>query len=242
MQPDKDRAISKMIGELWSKLSEDEKIPYQVKGVKDKERYVKEMKEYKEKIKFPMISPIESQTVNSPLHSQLPCTQISQSPHQDPKARVFAFSYAPEGLSNFRCMPPQPHMAVVSQPANTLHGAQTFPLTTKSGSSKALETGMLHLSSPTIRSVDKCGITRDAMICSSLPVSEPSMVIATNAITGASTITYPLSDPSVTSAVDMSKFLIDETSPKSLPQSECQDQAGGVNPSKKEEHVLAMEH
>lgn len=25
MQPDKDRAISKMIGELWSKLSEDEK-------------------------------------------------------------------------------------------------------------------------------------------------------------------------------------------------------------------------
>ncbi|GLJ42390.1 hypothetical protein SUGI_0877970 [Cryptomeria japonica] len=48
-QPDKDRAISKMIGDLWNSLSEDEKLPYQERGIQEKERYRKEMCEYKER-------------------------------------------------------------------------------------------------------------------------------------------------------------------------------------------------
>ncbi|KAI5058304.1 hypothetical protein GOP47_0026474 [Adiantum capillus-veneris] len=244
MQPDKDRAISKMIGELWSKLSEDEKIPYQVKGVEDKERYVREMKEYKEKIKLPMIVSNESLTVNPPLHPQLPCSQISQSPHHDPKARasMFAFSYTPEGLNTHRCVPSQPPMALVSQPANTLFGAQTeLPPTIKAETSKASEAGLLRSSSTTIGHADEREITRDTMNWSLVPASEPPTVITTNAATGVSTNSFSIVDPSTTSAVDMSKFLIDETSPKSLPQSENQDQAGGLDRSKKEEHVSAME-
>lgn len=56
LQPDKDRAISKMIGDSWNKLSEDEKTPYLEQGLKDKERYKREMREYKEKIKLPIFS------------------------------------------------------------------------------------------------------------------------------------------------------------------------------------------
>ncbi|KAH9294151.1 hypothetical protein KI387_040642 [Taxus chinensis] len=51
-QPDKDRAISKMIGDLWNSLSEDEKLPYQERGMKEKERYRREMCEYKEKLRL----------------------------------------------------------------------------------------------------------------------------------------------------------------------------------------------
>ncbi|GMH05884.1 hypothetical protein Nepgr_007724 [Nepenthes gracilis] len=42
-----ERAISKKIGLLWSKLSEAEKQVYQDKGMKDKERYRTELLEYK---------------------------------------------------------------------------------------------------------------------------------------------------------------------------------------------------
>ncbi|KAL3503693.1 hypothetical protein ACH5RR_038142 [Cinchona calisaya] len=41
-----ERAISKRIGDLWGRLSEDEKQVYQQRGVRDKERYRSEMKEY----------------------------------------------------------------------------------------------------------------------------------------------------------------------------------------------------
>eukprot|EP01018_Ginkgo_biloba_P030517 Gb_24776 [translate_table: standard] len=51
-QPDKDRAISKMIGNLWNQLSEDEKSPYQDRGLEDKERYRREMREYKERLRL----------------------------------------------------------------------------------------------------------------------------------------------------------------------------------------------
>eukprot|EP00250_Pteridium_aquilinum_P003784 c14071_g1_i2 orf=267-1613(+) len=47
LHPDKDKEISKMIGELWNKQTEDERAIYQERGVKDKERYKKEMEEYR---------------------------------------------------------------------------------------------------------------------------------------------------------------------------------------------------
>ncbi|XP_057867734.2 high mobility group B protein 9 isoform X1 [Cryptomeria japonica] len=52
IQPDKDRAVSKTIGDLWNKLSEDEKLPYQERGLEDKERYKREMREYKERMRL----------------------------------------------------------------------------------------------------------------------------------------------------------------------------------------------
>ncbi|KAI3466366.1 hypothetical protein Pfo_023029 [Paulownia fortunei] len=42
-----ERAISKKIGQLWSRLTEAEKQVYQEKGLRDKERYKAEMLEYK---------------------------------------------------------------------------------------------------------------------------------------------------------------------------------------------------
>eukprot|EP01018_Ginkgo_biloba_P033764 Gb_35021 [translate_table: standard] len=48
-EPDKNREISKMIGDLWNRLPEDEKSPYQERGLKDKERYKREMHEYRER-------------------------------------------------------------------------------------------------------------------------------------------------------------------------------------------------
>ncbi|XP_043722485.1 high mobility group B protein 15-like isoform X2 [Telopea speciosissima] len=49
LHPGKDREISKMIGELWNKLTETEKAVYQEKGFKDKERYRSEMEVYRER-------------------------------------------------------------------------------------------------------------------------------------------------------------------------------------------------
>ncbi|XP_043707467.1 high mobility group B protein 15-like isoform X2 [Telopea speciosissima] len=49
LHPGKDREISKMIGELWNKLTETEKAVYQEKGFKDKERYRSEMVVYRER-------------------------------------------------------------------------------------------------------------------------------------------------------------------------------------------------
>ncbi|XP_042489947.1 high mobility group B protein 15-like isoform X2 [Macadamia integrifolia] len=49
LHPGKDREISKMIGELWNKLTETEKAVYQEKGFKDKERYKSEMVVYRER-------------------------------------------------------------------------------------------------------------------------------------------------------------------------------------------------
>ncbi|KAG7653083.1 ARID DNA-binding domain [Arabidopsis suecica] len=49
LHPGKDRDISRMIGELWNKLNEDEKLVYQGKAIEDKERYRTEMEDYREK-------------------------------------------------------------------------------------------------------------------------------------------------------------------------------------------------
>lgn len=52
LHPDKDKEISKMIGELWNKQTEEERAIYQERGVKDKERYKKEMEEYRGGLKL----------------------------------------------------------------------------------------------------------------------------------------------------------------------------------------------
>ncbi|KAK7281499.1 hypothetical protein RIF29_09554 [Crotalaria pallida] len=48
----KDRDISRTIGELWNKLKDPEKLVYQEKAIKDKERYKAEMEEYCLKLKM----------------------------------------------------------------------------------------------------------------------------------------------------------------------------------------------
>ncbi|XP_057818898.1 high mobility group B protein 15 isoform X4 [Cryptomeria japonica] len=63
LHPDKDRELSKMIGELWNKLTEEERVVYQDFGLKDKERYKREMQEYKQKLKGSHISEVSSQQV-----------------------------------------------------------------------------------------------------------------------------------------------------------------------------------
>ena len=51
LNPGKDREISRMIGELWNKLNEQERLVYQGKAMEDKERYLIEMEEYREKLR-----------------------------------------------------------------------------------------------------------------------------------------------------------------------------------------------
>ncbi|KAI3775955.1 hypothetical protein L1987_45715 [Smallanthus sonchifolius] len=61
----KDRAISRMIGEEWNKLTESEKVVYQEKAVKDKERYRSEMENYREGFKRGQVL-----TTSTPLQQQ----------------------------------------------------------------------------------------------------------------------------------------------------------------------------
>ncbi|CAM6087148.1 unnamed protein product [Calypogeia fissa] len=51
LYPDKDREISRMIGEAWNALTEDQKLPYQQRGEADKERFKRESEDYREKLK-----------------------------------------------------------------------------------------------------------------------------------------------------------------------------------------------
>ncbi|EXB88223.1 High mobility group B protein 9 [Morus notabilis] len=48
--PNREREFTKMIGESWSNLSPEERMVYQNIGLKDKERYRRELKEYKERM------------------------------------------------------------------------------------------------------------------------------------------------------------------------------------------------
>ncbi|MED6207968.1 hypothetical protein PIB30_040485 [Stylosanthes scabra] len=49
----KDRDISRTIGELWNKLKDDpEKLVYQEKALRDKERYREEMEHYRQKLRM----------------------------------------------------------------------------------------------------------------------------------------------------------------------------------------------
>ncbi|KAK6115180.1 hypothetical protein DH2020_007449 [Rehmannia glutinosa] len=52
LYPNREREFTKMIGESWNNLSPEEREVYQSYGLKDKERYQKEMKEYKERLKM----------------------------------------------------------------------------------------------------------------------------------------------------------------------------------------------
>nr|XP_043617711.1 high mobility group B protein 9-like [Erigeron canadensis] len=49
--PEREREFTKMIGESWNNLSPEDKIVYQKQGLMDKERYQREMIEYKERLK-----------------------------------------------------------------------------------------------------------------------------------------------------------------------------------------------
>ncbi|XP_057546111.1 high mobility group B protein 15 isoform X2 [Amaranthus tricolor] len=50
LHPGKDREISRMIGELWNSLKDNEKAVYEEKAIKDKERYRMEMEDYRERV------------------------------------------------------------------------------------------------------------------------------------------------------------------------------------------------
>ncbi|KAL6506653.1 hypothetical protein OROHE_022485 [Orobanche hederae] len=52
LYPNREREFTKMMGESWNNLSREEREVYQNYGLKDKERYHKEMKEYKERVKM----------------------------------------------------------------------------------------------------------------------------------------------------------------------------------------------
>ncbi|KAH6782770.1 HMG mobility box protein with ARID/BRIGHT DNA-binding domain-containing protein [Perilla frutescens var. hirtella] len=52
LYPNREREFTKMIGHSWNSLSPEERVVYQNHGLKDKERYQKELKEYKEKLKM----------------------------------------------------------------------------------------------------------------------------------------------------------------------------------------------
>lgn len=45
--PEKERELSRMIGDAWNSLTEEQKLPYQERGAKDRERYEKEMRDYR---------------------------------------------------------------------------------------------------------------------------------------------------------------------------------------------------
>lgn len=51
LHPSKDRDISRMIGELWNNLKDNDKAVYQDKAIKDKERYRMEMEDYRERLR-----------------------------------------------------------------------------------------------------------------------------------------------------------------------------------------------
>ncbi|GLT52328.1 hypothetical protein SLA2020_256760 [Shorea laevis] len=71
LHPGKDREISRMIGELWNKLKESERVVYQEKALKDKERYRLEMEDYRERLRT---SQVVSDAV--PLQQRLPIPNV----------------------------------------------------------------------------------------------------------------------------------------------------------------------
>ncbi|KDP36861.1 hypothetical protein JCGZ_08152 [Jatropha curcas] len=52
LYPNREREFTKIIGQSWSNLSAEERMVYQNIGMKDKERYKRELKEYKERLKL----------------------------------------------------------------------------------------------------------------------------------------------------------------------------------------------
>ncbi|CAM6063231.1 unnamed protein product [Sphagnum tenellum] len=65
LHPNKERELSRMIGEAWNRLTDEEKLPYQEQAVKDKERFQKEMQEYQESLKiYDEVTPADSLPVH----------------------------------------------------------------------------------------------------------------------------------------------------------------------------------
>ncbi|XP_065847380.1 high mobility group B protein 9-like [Euphorbia lathyris] len=56
LYPNREREFTKIIGQSWSSLSAEERLVYQNIGLKDKERYKRELKEYKERLKLKEVS------------------------------------------------------------------------------------------------------------------------------------------------------------------------------------------
>ncbi|XP_056163969.1 high mobility group B protein 9 isoform X2 [Syzygium oleosum] len=52
LYPNREREFTKMIGESWTKLGPEERTVYQKIGQKDKERYKRELQEYRERLKL----------------------------------------------------------------------------------------------------------------------------------------------------------------------------------------------
>ncbi|XP_068337881.1 high mobility group B protein 9-like [Pyrus communis] len=52
LYPNREREFTKMIGESWNKLPAEERLVYQNIGLQDKERYKRELKEYKESLQL----------------------------------------------------------------------------------------------------------------------------------------------------------------------------------------------
>ncbi|KAF8109094.1 hypothetical protein N665_0102s0004 [Sinapis alba] len=52
LYPNKEREFTKIIGESWSNLSAEERMVYQKIGLEDKERYQRELNEYREKLRL----------------------------------------------------------------------------------------------------------------------------------------------------------------------------------------------
>ncbi|KAM1088136.1 hypothetical protein ACFX19_016284 [Malus domestica] len=52
LYPNREREFTKMIGESWNKLPAEERLVYQNIGLQDKERYKRELKEYKENLQL----------------------------------------------------------------------------------------------------------------------------------------------------------------------------------------------
>eukprot|EP01018_Ginkgo_biloba_P006038 Gb_41356 [translate_table: standard] len=77
LHPDKDKEISKMIGDLWNKSTDEEKAVYQERGLKDKERYKREMQQYKERLNMQ----IQKQEITTAMNSAL-CQQLDNGADQ----------------------------------------------------------------------------------------------------------------------------------------------------------------
>ncbi|KAH7442228.1 hypothetical protein KP509_03G077600 [Ceratopteris richardii] len=228
MQPDKDRAISKMIGELWSKLSEDERIPYQVKGVKDKERYVREMKEYKERIKMPRI--ISNDIHNVPLlHSQRSRTNAMQQYHEPSGAALLcAFPYTQERSGNTESMVtelPCPmgekqFSKVSTEPVNKIMEAQMLQSPAVSGAASFQSNKV---------GVEVCGKQVSLVDCQKYPSPAVAHAVTMTAISGptiGNTMSSSIPDQSATARTAMSNFFVDEGSPKGFSSSERPTQTG----------------
>ncbi|XWS14411.1 hypothetical protein CRYUN_Cryun35bG0007200 [Craigia yunnanensis] len=59
LYPNREKEFTKMIGKSWNSLSLEERMVYQNIGLKDKERYKRELKEYKERLKLKQAVEVE---------------------------------------------------------------------------------------------------------------------------------------------------------------------------------------